>query len=60
MGCASGCGGGKKAVKQTEPEPGGDWIYVSPDGKIVKFPTQLAANAAKARQGGKGLVKRVG
>jgi hypothetical protein len=59
MGCGT-CGGkAPRAVAQTTPAEGGDWMYVAPDGKITKFQTQLAANAAKARQGGKGLVKRV-
>jgi hypothetical protein len=53
------CGARQRAVAQTEPASGGEWMYVAADGKITKFPTQLAANAAKARAGGKGLVKRV-
>lgn len=35
----------------------GEWVYVDNAGNITKHPTQLAARAAKARNGGKGMVQ---
>jgi hypothetical protein len=57
MGC--GCSGKSQKVSKTTPAKPGEWMLVESNGNTTYYATQLAARAANAKTGGRGLVRRV-
>lgn len=63
MGCGT-CGGGDKsasasaAARDASGNDLDEWVFVSNNGDISHHPTQLAARAAMARAGNRGLVRK--